>query len=120
MIGHASGGAVRLAPVAEVLQIAEGIETAAAVQQATVQATWAALSASGLAALRLPPIVRTVIICADNDGAGQRAAWIAAERWCAEGRRVRIAIPPEPDTDFVDLFLGRGIGSIVEVSDVAA
>jgi predicted DNA-binding transcriptional regulator AlpA len=35
----------------------------------------------------------------------QRAAHDAAARWLAEGRRVRIALPPEPDTDFADLLV---------------
>jgi hypothetical protein len=45
--------------------------------------------------------------CADNDAneVGQHAAREAADRFLAEGRRVRIAIPPETDTDFNDLLL---------------
>jgi putative DNA primase/helicase len=51
-----------------------------------------------MVALILPAEVRDVLIAADHDasGAGERAARIAAARWLAEGRRVRIAIPPEP------------------------
>jgi phage/plasmid primase-like uncharacterized protein len=118
-LGPVGGAAVRLAPVAGTLLIAEGIETALAAMQATVQAAWAALSTSGLMALRLPPMVRTVIICADNDqnDAGQSAAYTAAQRWLAEGRRVRIATPPEPDTDFADVLAGR---AYAQVRDAAA
>jgi hypothetical protein len=49
-----------------------------------------------------------VIICADNDanGVGQRAAKTAAERFLAEGRRVRIALPPKSGIDFNDLLRG--------------
>ena len=35
----------------------------------------------------------------------RQAAQKAAPRWLAEGRRVRIAIPPEPGSDFNDLLL---------------
>ena len=47
-----------------------------------------------------------VLIAADNDasGAGQRAARETAERFLREGRRVRIATPEMPDTDFNDLL----------------
>jgi hypothetical protein len=121
-LGPIGGGAVRLAPAAETLMIGEGIETCLAAMQATVQPAWAALSTSGIAALLLPPSVRTVIILADNDanGAGERAAWIAAQRWLAEGRRVRIALPPDTDTDFNDVLLGRAHARIGEVRNVAA
>jgi putative DNA primase/helicase len=75
-----------------------------------------------MVALMLPPIVRTVIILADHDvsGAGERAARTAAARWLAEGRRVRIAMPPQPATDFNDVLLGRAYARITEARDVAA
>lgn len=118
-LGPIRGGAVRLAEAAEPLMVGEGVETCLAVMQATAQPAWAALSTSGLVALALPPIVRHVIILADHDvsGAGERAARIAADRWLAEGRRVRIAMPPEPGTDFNDVLIGR---AYAEVRDVAA
>jgi hypothetical protein len=121
-LGLIAGGAVRLAPAAEMLLIAEGIETTLAGMVATRLPGWAALSTSGLVALRLPPIVRTVIILADHDrsGAGERAARSAAARWLAEGRRVRIAMPPEPGTDIADVLAARAYTGIAEVRDAAA
>jgi phage/plasmid primase-like uncharacterized protein len=122
MLGRAAGGAVRLAPATETLLIGEGVETCLAAMQATAMPAWAALSTSGMTGLVLPPIVRRVIILADHDvnGAGEWAARTAAVRWLAEGRRVRIAMPPEPGTDFNDVLLGRSYGRIVEARDVAA
>jgi putative DNA primase/helicase len=119
MLGCAAGGAVRLAPAAKILMVGEGVETCLAAMTATMQPGWAALSTSGLVALALPPIVHQVVIVADHDvsGAGERAARTAAQRWLAEGRRVRIAMPPEPGTDFNDVLLGR---AYAEVRDVAA
>jgi hypothetical protein len=108
MLGCVAGGAVRLAPAAEtLLMIGEGIETCLAAMQATGQPTWAALSTSGMTALRLPAMVRHVIILADHDrnGAGERAGLAAAQRWHAEGRRVRIAMPRESGWDFADVLL---------------
>jgi len=117
--GPVSGGAVRLAPAAETLMVAEGIETALSAMTATAMPAWAALGTSGMKALILPPIVKTVIILADHDlsGAGDRAARTAAARWLAEGRRVRIAIPAEAGTDFNDVLLRR---SRTEIRNVAA
>jgi hypothetical protein len=101
--------------------VGEGIETCLAAMQASAQPAWAALSTSGMTALRLPPDVRTVIILADHDcsGAGERAAYAAAARGLAEGRRVRIAMPPEPGTDFNDV--SRVAPTLIsKVGDVAA
>jgi putative DNA primase/helicase len=82
---------------------------------------WAALSASGICALVLPREATHVLVCADHDahGVGQRAADDAAARWLAEGRRVRIALPQEPDSDFNDLLSGDAMETTVEVSNVA-
>ncbi len=110
MLGPVAGGAVRLSAPGPVLALGEGIETCMAFAQATGLPTWAALSTSGLEAVILPPVVEVpeVVICADNDesGAGQRAAEHAARRWEAEGRRVRIVMPPNQGTDFNDLLRG--------------
>jgi putative DNA primase/helicase len=107
--GAVSGGAVWLAPAAETLMVGEGIETTLAAMVATGLPGWAALSTSGLVALVLPPVVRTVIILADNDlnGLVQKAADIAAHRWLAEGRNVRLAMPPDPGTDFNDVLIAE-------------
>jgi putative DNA primase/helicase len=121
MLGRAAGGAARLAPAADALLVGEGAETTLAAIQATGMPGWAALSTVGLTRLVLPAIVRTVIILADHDasGAGERAARDAAGRWLAEGRRVRIAMPPESGTDMADLLAGR-TSTIIETADVAA
>jgi hypothetical protein len=118
--GLIRGGAVRLARAAETLMVGEGIETCAAAMQSTGMPGWAALSTSGIVSLILPPLVRHVIILADNDasGAGERAARRAAQRWLAEGRRVQIAMPPEAGTDMADVHAQRA--PIPEVGHVAA
>src|SRR5262249_11349646 len=109
-LGPVGGGAVRLGDIRPDawLCIAEGIETALAVTTACGIPAWAALSAGGIRALVLPPEATQVVLCADHDasGVGQRAAHATAERWLAEGRRVRVALPPR-GCDFNDLLLGR-------------
>jgi putative DNA primase/helicase len=123
MLGRAAGGAARLAaPAGETLLVGEGIETCLAAMQATALPAWAALSTEGLKALILPAAARHVVILADHDrsGAGERAARAAAARWMAERRRVRIALPPEPGTDFADVLLGRAYAAIGDAGDAAA
>jgi putative DNA primase/helicase len=120
-LGPIGGGAVRLAPAGETLMTGEGIENCLAAMQAKGLPAWAALSTSGLMALLLPDIVRLVIILADHDlnGAGQRAANAAAQRWLAEGRQVKIAMPPIPDSDMADILIGRTSAGFEENRHVA-
>jgi hypothetical protein len=106
MLGPCRGGAVRLGPVGDRLMVAEGIETALSGMQATGRPTWAALSTVGMRALDLPVAVREVIVLADGDKPGEVAASEAAMRWKREGRRVRIARPPQ-GRDFNDMLVGR-------------
>lgn len=106
MLGPCRGGAVRLAARGEVLMVGEGIETCLAAMQATGNATWAALSTSGLQNLDLPEDVREVIVLADGDDPGEAAARDCAWRWKREGRRVRIARPPQ-GLDFNDMLVDR-------------
>lgn len=104
-LGSLRGGAVRLAKAGDELVIAEGIESALSVIQATGRAVWAALSTSGLAALELPPGVREIIIAGDADDAGRAAAAKAARRWQCGGVRVRIAMPNTEGEDWNDVLV---------------
>jgi phage/plasmid primase-like uncharacterized protein len=117
-LGPVAGGAVRLAQVraGQWLLVAEGLETTLSVMHACALSGWAALSAGGIKNLVLPPSANMVLICADNDanGVGQRAANDAAERFLAEGRRVRIAQPPTSGLDFNDLLRGSASLRIYE------
>jgi hypothetical protein len=115
MLGPCRGGVVRLAdadlsgrPFANsgVLMVGEGIETCLAAMQATGHPAWAALSTAGLCALDLPEYVRDVIVLADGDAAGEAAARDCARRWKRQGRRVRIARPPQ-GMDFNDMLVRR-------------
>ena len=109
-LGPVGGAAIRLAPATEYepLVIGEGIETTASVMLATGYPGWAAISAGGIERLVLPPlpIAAVVIIGADHDqnGTGERAARAAAARWLAEGRQVRLALPPQAGTDWNDVL----------------
>ena len=107
MLGPCGGGAVRLAEPEDRLLVGEGIETCLAAMQAAGCPAWAALSTSGLRRLDLPERIRSIVVLADGDEPGEAAAADCARRWKREGRRVRIARPPQGQ-DFNDLLMGHG------------
>jgi putative DNA primase/helicase len=111
MLGPCRGGAVRLGDPTDLLMVGEGIETCLSAMQASGHPAWAALSAPGMGSLDLPKDVHNVIVLADGDDAGEAAARDSAWRWRREGRRVRIARPPQ-GMDFNDML--RGDASDVE------
>jgi len=106
MLGPCRGGAVHIADATECLMVGEGIETCLSAMEAVGRPAWAALSTSGLRALELPESVRDVVVLADGDPPGEAAACDCGRRWTREGRRVRIARPPE-GWDFNDMLVGR-------------
>ncbi len=113
-LGPVAGGAVMLdAPHGDApLVVAEGLENALSAGRLLGAPAWSAVSAGNLEKhLALPAAVPAVIIAADPDEVGQRAAWQAARRWRAEGRHVRVATPDDPDTDFNDLIARRGVAA---------
>jgi putative DNA primase/helicase len=126
-LGTISGGAIRLAAARpdRDLIIGEGIETTLSAMQATGLPGWAAISTAGMRALVLPERVQRVLIAADTDpnGAGEVAAKMAAERWMAEGRKVRIALPPllpgQKKTDFNDILRRGSAAGIKDIPHVA-
>lgn len=109
MLGPTKGGAVRLSPIGTKLILAEGIETALSCLYATNIPTWSCLSASGMMDVVVPPleITQEIIICADGDAAGQKAADKLAERLHRAGYIVRMALPPQGQ-DFNDILRGEG------------
>lgn len=102
--GATKGAAIRLYNPSERLALAEGIETALAVHLASGWRVWACVSAGGLERVELPSSVREVLIAADNDEAGVNAANALARRLLDEGRTVRIATPPTPGADWLDVL----------------
>ena len=103
--GCTKGGAIRLFPAAETMGIAEGIETALACHRDTELPVWSAVNAGLLERIVLPPICRQVVIFADNDASrrGEIAARTLGKRLIAEGRQVKIVMPPDVGTDWADL-----------------
>lgn len=102
-LGRLKGCAVHLTGAAPELVICEGIETGLSILQATGLRVWAALGTANLGTVKLPGFVREVVIAADHDGPGLKAAHGAAELYRANGCRARIASPGADDWDFNDL-----------------
>lgn len=97
-LGAMKGGAIRLAPATDRVALCEGIEDALSIIQSTDWPCWATGSASNIP--DLPETIKEVLLCPDNDPAGIRAAHKAAARYTAEGRKVRVALPPHGAKDW--------------------
>jgi hypothetical protein len=72
-LGRPRGGAVQLAPEGPILGIAEGVETAMAATFLLGIPVWAALGSERLHQIRVPGIVRRLVLLPDNDRAGRIA-----------------------------------------------
>ncbi len=97
------GCAVRLMPAADILGIAEGIETSLSAATLDGVPVWAALNASLLSRFEPPPGVERLRVYADRDEAGLSAALKLVER--LQGRiRVEIRIPSAPAKDWNDVL----------------
>lgn len=100
-----AGGAVRLFDPNDQLYrsgklgIAEGIENAMAAAQIFQIATWAALSTSLMEAFLPPPDIKEIIIFGDNDAnfAGQKAAYVLANKLFLKDYLVEVKIPNKGD-----------------------
>lgn len=111
MLGAALGGAMRVADGHGPLVVAEGIKTALSLSSGLLRApatVWAALSAAGIAGLRLPDgIPHKLTIAPDGDTAGREAAHKLAERASALGWTVSLLPAPE-GRDWNDILMLKG------------
>lgn len=98
------GAAIRLTPIAPVLGVAEGIETALAAMQITGIPTWACVSANGLETFVPPDGVTRLVIFGDNDlnYVGQAAAYKLASRLSLAGLSCEVRFPESAGCDWAD------------------
>jgi putative DNA primase/helicase len=106
-LGLLGDGAVRLAPIGEVIGLCEGFETGLSAMQLYNLPVWCALGASRMHRVALPQAVRKVVIFADNDDAGRKAAERTAKVHRFDGRSVEIRLPTV-GTDFNDELILAG------------
>lgn len=110
MLGAVAGGAVRLAHGQDALAVGEGIETALSLSSGLLRgsvAIWAALSAPGMAGLRLSPIPGRLIVATDGDAPGIAAGHQLAERAAALGWQVSL-FPAPHGRDWNDILYTKG------------
>ena len=101
-----SGGAIRLYPAAEVMGIAEGIETAIAAKMLFGVPVWAAMNAGMLEKFTPPQQCKRLLIFGDNDAscAGQAAAYRLAARMYNRVDYRDVRIPSALGQDWNDVL----------------
>ena len=104
MAGTIKTGAIRLAPMAECLGLAEGIETALRASVLFSLPVWAAISAGGMRDWEAPEGLKHLIVFGDNDEnfTGQNAAYSLANRLSLKGIKTEVRIPTKTGTDWAD------------------
>ncbi len=110
MLGTTAGGTVRLSEGEGPLLVAEGIETGLSLLSGLLRApasVWAALSTSGMRALKLPPLPGKLTIASDGDEPGRAAAHALATRATALGWRVSM-LSASDGRDWNDILAKKG------------
>jgi hypothetical protein len=106
LAGHRKrGGVIRLWPDEAVtcgLALAEGIESALAAAHMFTP-IWSTVDAGNLAALPVLAGIESLVIYADHDTAGLKAARACARRWADAGREANLVIPTQSGADVADL-----------------
>lgn len=102
MFGPMRGGCVHLSPPARALALGEGIETCLSYRERTGLPVWAALTTSQYATFEVPRGVERLVVAADGDEGGLRAATALGER-CS--RVCDVQIDPAPTgKDWADVY----------------
>ncbi|MEO7470143.1 MAG: CHC2 zinc finger domain-containing protein [Sphingobium limneticum] len=107
-LGAVRGGALRLGPPAPEILICEGPEDGLTLAQERPRSSvWVALGTSNMPAIRYPDIVRRIVICSQNDRAGEAATSAAASALLDQGYLVDVAYPAPAYKDWNDQLRGR-------------
>ena len=113
--GFPKGGAIRLAPAAARMGVAEGIETALSASVIGKMPVWSTVSEALLQTWQPPEIAKEIFIWADNDEnyVGQHAAYALAKRLKLENGDLEISvwIPDKVGTDWNDVLLREGVAA---------
>ena len=106
--GVVVGGAVQLAEPGERLALCEGIESGLSYMQLSGCPTWSTLGTSGMAKTNLPTDFRNVVIAADNDPPGRRAAKAVGRELKLQGLTADITYPKQAGADWNDILKAAG------------
>lgn len=100
------GGSVRLAPSAETMGVAEGVETALSASIIHEVPVWATLNSGLMIKWEPPETARCVLIFADADPlyGGQAAAYALAHRLALKKLHVEVRLPPDIGSDWNDVL----------------
>lgn len=105
------GASIRLGQAAEVMGVAEGVETALAANALHQMPVWSVLNTSLLTKFEPPEGVQRLVVYADNDSkfAGQRAAFELANRLSCrkEPVPVDVKVAPIAGGDWNDVLMER-------------
>lgn len=99
-LGLVAGGSIQIGPPAASILVCEGLEDGLTLAQALGRSVWVAAGTSMLPHMSFADATRAVVIGADGDAAGERAAAKAAEAFADRGLAVRIMRPNAPHKDF--------------------
>jgi putative DNA primase/helicase len=106
-LGLIGSAAIRLAPAADELGLAEGIEDAQSAMQWFGTPCWALGGVERLALVDIPDGVRRVIVYSDRGVAAERLFDKAREHLAANGRDVVNRPPPDGHKDWNDAWRAR-------------
>jgi hypothetical protein len=101
--GPVRGNAIRLTPVARILQLCESVEDGLALLQITGRPTWAVPGAGFMVSFEPPPTVLELVPSPDNDKAGHDVIEKAAPLLTGRRVRVRCLLPPA-NADWCDVL----------------
>lgn len=107
MLGPAGGSAMQLGPLGSVLHIAEGLESALSVGAMDHSPVWALGSCGAIERFAVKDGVDRLVIWADHDGPGLKAAETCALRWVDAGKMVDVFRSRVPGEDAADIWRQR-------------
>lgn len=96
-LGRMGGGAIRLAPAADELGLAEGIEDARSATEWFGTPTWALGGVERLALVAIPECVRRIVVFSDRGRAAERLLAKARGHLTANGRELITRVPDDHD-----------------------
>jgi len=115
MLGRPAKGAVRLTTPEHILGLAEGIETSFAATQLFGLPVWAVLGNERFGMVSIPAHVERLVILADNDAGGRRAAGLAQNGLQRDDMTIEMVWPPATENDWADVLIeGRGEKAVAD------